>query len=581
MAKKLIPTNLQMIRIQYLQVQSQNALMDNRLVQWSQEWLLVAGAVYEVMKPLLQFSLAITVVGVAAKTLLAQTKQQTIQQQGLLMLSQAQVRSELNHVESQKLLTMMSSMGLETEEMKVKILKNQSIINAHNVNLRIQELNALFAMSKALNAQNSAQLNYFALNNTMQSQTLTRLQTQLTGELALIDVTRAKVLAKQDELKTLKMKMEAELISYGISSTASQVERQESAMRQADLQKEIDLILMEIQLGKFKLDVLEHEGMQTFLTAKNREHLVKVMDQETRASLQNAITKLLGAETEDMSNMKRLQSIDLQQMQIMLDGMETRSTLGVIGAEQLLTKVQQQRMLTQQHLMKLSMQTSMALMGASFMVAMMGDSAETAEAQMFLMSLAFVPMIAMTYAATAAMMKLSAATAVATLGLSVVLAVAAMYLAKHYDLFGTSELDDELAEIEAELKANEAEMERMMAEHEKMQAELKQDMQGIQDFNDTLKEGEQAMESFSDKRLDLFFGGRRSSMDAALFNELKQNGVENLYFAPELFVTNNFSGVTYEGAADLVIEAIEERLKDSGALQMSALHGVAADMTYN
>jgi len=579
MAKKLIPTNLDLVRIQYMQAQAQNNLMDNRVIVLAQDWLLVAGAVYEVMKPLLQFSLAITVIGVAAKTLLAQTKQQTMAQHGLLMLSNAQVRSEINHVESAKLLNMMSLMGLETEEMKQKLMKNQTILNAHNVNLRIQELNALVMMSKVYNATNAAQLNYFALNNNMSNQTLRNLQAQLAGELAIIDATRGKLQSKQAELQMKKAEMEMEMITYGISSTASSVERQESVIRQQNLQKEIDLLLMEIQLGIFKIDVLEHEGMQTFLTAKNRHHLVQIMDADTRASLQNTIAKMLNADAEEQGNWGRLQKIDLQELSIMLDDIETRGTLGLADAEMLLDRVRKQSMVTQGNLMKVSMMASVALMGASFIVGVIADESTKAEAQMILMTLAFVPMIAMTIAATVAMLNFTWVMAGATLGISLILAGLAIYAAKKSDLFGSSELDDDLANIERELAENERALQEMQAEHEKMQKQLEDDMSGIEDFTKTLADGEKAMDSFSDKRLDLFFGGKRSSMDAALFNELKQNGVENLYFAPELFVTNNFSGVTYEEAAELVMDAIEERLKDSGTLQMAALHGQATALT--
>ena len=109
--------------------------------------------------------------------------------------------------------------------------------------------------------------------------------------------------------------------------------------------------------------------------------------------------------------------------------------------------------------------------------------------------------------------------------------------------------------------------------------EMGYSMQDLQDMSDltasswseNMADMEDAMDSFDDKRLEVFFGGRRSAMDAAMFRELKQTGIENLYFQPELTVTNTFNGVTYEQAADLVAEAIEERLKDTGALQLNQL----------
>ena len=76
------------------------------------------------------------------------------------------------------------------------------------------------------------------------------------------------------------------------------------------------------------------------------------------------------------------------------------------------------------------------------------------------------------------------------------------------------------------------------------------------------------MQEFDDKRLEIFFGGRRSAMDAAMFKEIKQNGVENLYFAPEISVTNIFNGLTMDEAVSEIGGKIETALKQSGSYQM-------------
>ena len=63
-------------------------------------------------------------------------------------------------------------------------------------------------------------------------------------------------------------------------------------------------------------------------------------------------------------------------------------------------------------------------------------------------------------------------------------------------------------------------------------------------------------------------------MDAAMFNELRQNGVENLYFAPELYVTNNFEGLTMDEAVDSMTDTIIDRLQDAGFIQNQTVSGV-------
>jgi len=61
-------------------------------------------------------------------------------------------------------------------------------------------------------------------------------------------------------------------------------------------------------------------------------------------------------------------------------------------------------------------------------------------------------------------------------------------------------------------------------------------------------------------------------MDQALFREVKMNGVENLYFAPEVHMNNTFNGLTYTQAADEIAEMVLDRLSEGGVAsqQLSA-----------
>ena len=52
------------------------------------------------------------------------------------------------------------------------------------------------------------------------------------------------------------------------------------------------------------------------------------------------------------------------------------------------------------------------------------------------------------------------------------------------------------------------------------------------------------------------------------------NGVENLYFAPEVSMTNNFNGLTYDEAAEQISELVLDKLDDmvlagGGGIQQS------------
>lgn len=216
------------------------------------------------------------------------------------------------------------------------------------------------------------------------------------------------------------------------------------------------------------------------------------------------------------------------------------------------------------------MLTTNSLMLASMAMMLLGDNTDAMEASAILMTLAFVPMIGMTMQATAQMTKLAGATAYASGGLTIlfatVAALAAYGIAKHYDIFGDagSDMDDMMEQLERDTEEAEKLYQQFALEQENyMSGEL--DM--MSDWSSGIDDMTDSMQEFDDKRLEIFFGGRRSAMDGAMFKELKQNGVENLYFAPEVFVTNNFNGVTYEEAADLVSDSIEERLKATGVLQ--------------
>ena len=217
------------------------------------------------------------------------------------------------------------------------------------------------------------------------------------------------------------------------------------------------------------------------------------------------------------------------------------------------------------------------LMVASMLVMMFAKGERAAEAGALLMTAAMIPLVYMTISFATATAAAGAGVTAMTGGINlaaaaIISAIAAWLIAGEVDLFGGADIDEDIKKMEEDLAHAEAEYEALMAE-------MGYSMEDLQDQSDAMSttfttdmaEMEDAMASFDDKRLEVFFGGRRSAMDAAMFRELKQTGVENLYFQPELTVTNTFNGVTYEQAADLVAEAIEERLKDTGALQLNQL----------
>ena len=192
-----------------------------------------------------------------------------------------------------------------------------------------------------------------------------------------------------------------------------------------------------------------------------------------------------------------------------------------------------------------------------------------------MMTLAILPLMAATGAYNTQLAKTAWLTTIATSGMNLLIAAVAaatFYVAAtELDLFGgETDFEKDLREMTEAAKEAESEHEAWIEQWEHDNTAMEESMAQLSDgVVSNVEDMNKSMAEFDNKRMEVFFGGRRSAMDAAMFRELKQTGVENLYFAPELYVTNNFSGLTFEEAANSIVETIEERLKDSGAMQLT------------
>lgn len=570
-AKKLIPTNLQLIKVQYMQADAQNTLMGTGPGKMISQWLLMGSAVYEVMKPLMQFALAITVLGVAQKTLLAQTVAQTHAQKALTTLKGLEATTTVNIAEAEKVLNILRASGVHSDELSLKLLGSQALVNAHNVNLKIQQINLLIKQQKLLMDNTHIMTFHSQSQMDMTEMTFMGLQAELTKQKAEEKGYVTRLAQIERELGMKSDLLTSEMIHASSVAMVDDIEHAGSIQRQTDLRNEITSLNAESTFLNNKIALIRSEGTAKLLSAQSVGVYNKALTEEEKHTFNNLLLKGLVLDTEEQDQMMKINNINLQQLRTDVDQLVTQGVLTQADADKIHTTILGQKVGVTSMLMKGSMLLTNAMMLSSLAVGFMGDETDRAEAQMILMTAAFVPMIAMTFAQTVAMLELGAATAVATGGLTILLALAAaagaMYASDKYDIFGTSGLNNELDALQEEIDANQAAYEAMRAEYEAFEQSTANQIDTLGDFQSSLEDTKDAMSSFDDKRLEIFFGGRKSAMNNALFNDLKQNGVENLYFSPEIYVTNNFSGVTYEGAAQLVTEAIEERLKDSGALQ--------------
>ena len=244
--------------------------------------------------------------------------------------------------------------------------------------------------------------------------------------------------------------------------------------------------------------------------------------------------------------------------------------MGLIAARSDIKQAQTGAMVVHQQKKKIAwggMATN-SLMLASMITMMFSDSEEAATASMFLMTAAMVPMTLsmLAYAKTAE--TAAFATSVATVGFAVVAGAAAYMIAKATK--GTSEFEKEQQAIQEEMNESKVAMELLQ---EEMDAYADNSSDAIQRLEgatvDSLDTMGDAMNEFDNKRQEIFFGGRAGRMDTALFREIRLNGVEKLYFAPEVSMTNNFNGLTYDKATEVIAEKVLGRLENiirSGSL---------------
>jgi len=209
------------------------------------------------------------------------------------------------------------------------------------------------------------------------------------------------------------------------------------------------------------------------------------------------------------------------------------------------------------------MQTlSTAAMGASFAVHLFADGTDAAEAQMVTMALSMVPMVVGTTFLTAAqegynlaLVKTIVLQAAATMAISLVIAAIAVGIARMMDFGGQAE---DMAE--AFDWSGKGAFDIDFNDIDNFSRQMDTMTSGIDDATDSIAK-------FDDMRLSVFFGGNRKAMQGAMFNELKQNGVENLYFAPEIHMVNNFHGLTMDAAAQTVARIIMNEISE-GNLQL-------------
>ena len=578
-AEKLIPSTLRATQVNYMFAQARLLISEGPLFEEANTWAMIASATFEAMKGVMAFSLAIVTVGVAQKTLLAQAVERTRLQQIAASYSQVEAEAYKGKVQAETLLIKLRNDGLlqhlnenQLQKLRISAYGEETLANAHKTNTLIHH-NQLRASELAILEQGVMVTQFRNLEHrastTLGQQTISQQFKILEMDGMSLTQSKAKLTLLREQERTILHMIAEKETELLVDKTLTETQRAALQVRLQTLQVEQTLNAESIRLAQARIMLMDNELIKTYAIGRSKQEYIKMTTVKQRLDISELIGNYALAASQEGANLSLLKGIDIKILDAALRQAVIKGTMTEARANQLLAgaigNVNNMKMVG----MRIAMGWTNAMMLASMGVMFFAKGADAAEASAMLMTLAFVPMIAMTVSATGAMTALGTKMAFATLGLSVFLGALALAVAKEHDLFGSVGTDME-AQMEQVRKDSE-EVERMLAEHEaRTEAWMTTGMLGADGMAESIDNATESIAKFDDKRLEVFFGGRRSAMDAAMFQELKQNGVENLYFAPEVSVVNNFHGLTMDEATDQIGERIADSLKTSGVYQRLA-----------
>lgn len=87
---------------------------------------------------------------------------------------------------------------------------------------------------------------------------------------------------------------------------------------------------------------------------------------------------------------------------------------------------------------------------------------------------------------------------------------------------------------------------------------------GISKFTSDVIKAKTALDSFTNSREELFYGFNANNITGDLVKKVVQTGVDTLINTTEIIMTNNFSGLTIDELAVMVLEQIEKAATESG-----------------
>lgn len=374
-------------------------------------------------------------------------------------------------------------------------------------------------------------------------------------ERAADEAKRSAMVAELELLGAREMRIQQRLASGKVTT---QRELEETNMTLAKIRAETTLLRVEDMRMQSKMNL-----HKLAYTTKNADlsSSKQMLYFEQVAAEQNA----LAARIQQMYNTAKATGIKLDATRAATLNYETKA--GLMNAQGTNIQTQGQMMLNNEKRKGIALLGPMAngMMLASMVVSFLGDEQTAATASMLLMFGAMVPL-------TISMMNFGKAGAfaavqssIATLGFAAVAGIAAYALASSSVM--ASKAGSEFDELSASIAGAEDDLAGLNEELEKFNDDTTNNIMAVEDaFTGSLDAMGTSMEEFENKRLELFFGGRQGRMQSAMFKEIKMNGVENLFFAPEINMNNTFNGLTYTQAAHEIADMVIDRLGEASGI---------------
>ena len=564
MARELIPAELEATKVSYGFTKARHELL--KTFKMPVGGLGAAQIGYEQASGFLKAALMIRVMGAAMMVFAAQEIKATTAQQLRLKYGIEEAKQKTVTGELMLLIQQLSAKGVMTQANALKLEVNRGTVVAARANMEIANYRLQTSMMEKVNMHHRI-TNAMDRRRIMSTQTeFKMLQGMALAYKGKITLTEQEHVAMNRKITPLMNEVRAQhLLLFGKAKLTEAEVVNAKAVISGNLAKVMSMT-QQIEREKILISLLR---IKSFAQATDMTSFLANASKKDIAQVKEIGRDLILTDGKKALNLETMKLITLEEAEILQKQGKLIITQADVAGESLLAKALQMRGAATMGLIKITGAFMVASMAASFLVYAFADAEHRAEAAAIAMAIGMLPLIASTLSFTASLDGMTLALAGATAGLSILLALAAVWAAEKWDFMGGSvmgeDFDSLLEEAEAARKESEAALAAIDADLARMESEM-DFMSG--DFMDDVDEMEAKMQEFDDKRLEIFFGGRRSAMDAAMFKEIKQNGVENLYFAPEISVTNIFNGLTMDEAVSEIGGKIETALKQSGSYQM-------------